>query len=137
MPANDNPYIIPSYGVSGDRLHGWLLESLQEGQAWLKAQAPATEWQSILDLLSVPDTAFIGPARVHYNKAKRLAKELVAALTNFRHEGEVKVEHDQSLYNLSLALTKLDQVWYEDTHAYAPVSYTHLRAHETPEHLVC
>jgi hypothetical protein len=114
----ENPYIIPPYGASGDRIHGWLLEGLQEGQSWLKAQQPATEWQAILDLLSVPDTAFIGRSRVSYNKAKRLAREMVASLTNFRHEGEYKVEHDQALYSQAMALSKLDRAWYTETHVY-------------------
>lgn len=118
MPG-ENPYIIPPYGAASDRVHGWLLESLQEGQSWLRAQQPATEWQAILDLLSVPDTAFVGRSRVGYNKAKRLAKEMVASLTNFRHEGEYKVEHDKNLYAQAQALTKLDQAWYDETHAYA------------------
>src|SRR5678815_2752195 len=41
---------------------------------------------------------------------------------------------DSSIFNIVLQ-TSLDSL--SDTTSYNPVSYTHLRAHETPEHLVC
>lgn len=120
----ENPYIIPPYGSSGPRLHGWLLSALQEGEAWLRAQQPATEWQSIQDLLAVRDPVLgnLGNAqwsRTNYNKSKRIAREMVASLTNFRHEGEFVVEHNQELYDQASALTKLDQAWYENCGGYS------------------
>src|SRR5678816_4954958 len=42
---------------------------------------------------------------------------------------------------VSFAVATLDNAWLwwkaSDPRRYTPVSYTHLRAHETPEHLVC
>lgn len=113
-------YTIPTIGTPGQRLHGWLLEALQEGDAWLRAQQPASEWQAVLDLLAPNDQAFGGLSanRTKYNKSKRVAKEMVASLTNFRHEGEFKVDHDQQLYAQAMALTKLDDAWYSATRAY-------------------
>jgi len=119
MPTNT--YTAPPYGSAASTVHGWFLEALQEGDAWLKAQQPATEWQAVLDLLSVPDRTFGGPlgTRNKFNKSKRIAREMVASLTNFRHEGEYKVDHDQSLYSQAMALTKVDNAWYDGTDAYS------------------
>jgi hypothetical protein len=47
-----------------------------------------------------------------YPKSKRIARELVASLASFRHEGETKVAWDNSLYNIAHLLTDLDVDWY-------------------------
>src|SRR5678815_4089039 len=40
-------------------------------------------------------------------------------------------------YSLPRVQSMKTDAWPLDWHMYSTVSYTHLRAHETPEHLVC
>ena len=89
-------YAIPAFGTSAATVHGYLREALQEGEAWLKTQRPATEWQRVLDALA-PSTATLAlsnQSNTGFNKTKRIARELVASLGNFKYEGDYKVEYD-------------------------------------------
>lgn len=115
MPPSQ--YEIPLYGTPSDRLLGWCLSALQEGEAWLKTQGPSRTWEADLKMLSAPDGAdeIMGMSNTGYNKGKRVARELVASLANFRHEGEFKVTWDQSLYDQAHTLTNLDTNWYRTT----------------------
>jgi hypothetical protein len=112
-------YEIPRLGTATPYLHGWLLEALQEGDAWLAAQRPTIEWAKVLDMLgpSDPTAAVAGLSNTGYNKGKRIARELVAAISNFRHAGEFKVEFDQALFSQAHVLTKLDHAWERRTFA--------------------
>ncbi len=118
--AFDQYRLLPS-SVSAQDRHGQILEFLQEGEAWLSAQRPSTEWESVLDMLG--PSVFQGPSgdglsQTGFNNGKRIAKEIVASLTNFRHEGEIKATWDQDLYNQAIALTKRDKAWFRETHAH-------------------
>ncbi len=114
----DSSYEIPRYGLPGDRLHGWLVEAVAEGEAWLKSQKPTADWDAVRTLLSTTDGTdrVEGLSSVGYNKAKRVARELVASLANFRHEGETKVTWDQSLHDTAQVLTNLDRNLYRTTY---------------------
>lgn len=118
MPTNQ--YEIPRYGIGADTLLGWLLEARQEGEAWLAAQKPATMWAGAVALMDEADKATDSAtmSNTQYPKAKRIARELVASLASFRHEGEVKVLWDNTLYDQAHLLTDLDNDWYERTFAY-------------------
>lgn len=107
-------YEIPTFGTPAPSLLGWLLDAVSEGDAWLKSQQPARNWDAILQLLSADDGEGESKdlSNVGYNKARRVGRELVAALSNFRHEGEYKVAWDQSLYDKAHVLTQLDRHWY-------------------------
>jgi hypothetical protein len=117
MPTSQ--YEIPLYGVPTDRVHGWCLEAVAEGEAWLKVQRPSKDWEAVLAMLSATDGSedVSGMSNTGYNKGKRIARELVASLANFRHEGEFKVTWDQSLYDQAHTLTQLDRNWYRATFA--------------------
>ena len=41
------------------------------------------------------------------------------------------------IYRQGYFIQKITEDGWQETRNYIPVSYTHLRAHETPEHLVC
>jgi hypothetical protein len=113
MPTSD--LTIPPYGTSGDRLLGWCLEAVQEGRAWLQTQTPTKSWAGIRALLSMPDGQqpnVEGLSNTGYNKTKRIARELVASLANFRHAGEFAVTQDQELFDRANLLTRLDANWY-------------------------
>lgn len=114
----NSQYEIPRYGSDGGTIHGWLLEANQEGRAWLTAQKPSTNWDGAVSLMEEGDTAVEASnmSNTVYPKAKRTARELVAALSSFRHEGEFKVLWDNTLYNQAHLLTDLDANWYAATH---------------------
>lgn len=119
MPTSQ--YDIPRYNTPPDYLLGWLLEAVDEGQAWLRTQRPALGWDAALSVLSGDDAgagAIAGLSNLGYNKTKRIARELVAGLTDFRHEGEFKVTWDNRLYDTAHTLTNLDRHWYTYTRAH-------------------
>jgi hypothetical protein len=124
MPTSS--YTMPPYGSPGLQLLGWCLEAVQEGQAWLGAQRPARAWAGVQEMLSdVEGTGTggtISGSNVGYNKGKRIAKELVASLSNFRHVGEFNPvwSKDPRTSDIANTLTKLDANWYLKTRARAP-----------------
>lgn len=118
MPTTDLE--IPLWGSQTSRVHGWCLEAVQEGNAWLQAQSPTKNWQSIRSLLSsvdgggdTPGPNAMGLSMTGYNKTKRIARELVASLANFRHAGEYIPTQDKALYDRAQLLTQLDANWYQ------------------------
>lgn len=112
MPTNQ--YEIPRYGSDANTILGWLLEANQEGRAWQTAQKPASRWQSAQELMDEGDDVAETSAMSNttYPKAKRVARELVASLASFKHEGEFKVLWDNSLYDQAHLLTDLDFNWH-------------------------
>lgn len=112
-------YVMPPYGSTGERIHGWLLEAVQEGQGWLAAQAPSREWAAAAAMLAAdsrgPDSSVM--SNTEYPKAKRIFRELVASLASFQHEGEFKVLWDNRYYDQAHLLTDIDQNWFRSTKA--------------------
>lgn len=115
----DNQYEIPRFGTHPDRVLGWCLDAVSEGEAWLRSQRPSLGWDDALQVLSGDHggDAVPGLSNLGYNKAKSIARELVAGLTDFRHEGEFKVTWDNKLYDTAHTLTNLDRHWYAKTRA--------------------
>lgn len=118
MPATTD-YEIPHVRQPAARVLGWCLEAVQEGEGWLKAQRPAVDWDRALQVLSDSgsDASIDGLSNLGYNKTKRVARELVASLANFRHEGEFKVTWNNQLHDVANTLTNLDRNWYRQTYA--------------------
>lgn len=117
MPTNQ--YIMPAYGSGVHLLHGWLMEARQEGEAWLQAQAPARNYEAAVELMRGDDRATMSSemSNTDYPKTKRIARELVASLSNFRHAGEFDVLWDNALYDQAHLLTQLDEHWADMTFA--------------------
>lgn len=118
MPTTS--YEAPHFSLSADRKLGWFLEAQQEGAAWLNAQGPARDWAGALEILSGPSggdevEGLSGLSSTGYNKTKRTARELVASLSSFRHEGEIKTSWDEALYDRAQMLTNLDKNLYRKT----------------------
>lgn len=120
--AVTSQYEIPAFGTAAPQLLGWLLEANQEGNAWLAAQRPSTQWESVMEMMedqtgSADESSLM--SNTQYPKPKRIARELVASLAGFRHEGEYKVLWDNSKYDQAHVLTDLDRNWYTTTNANA------------------
>jgi hypothetical protein len=113
-------YEIPPYGSSASRLHGWLSDCISEGENWLASQRPSKEWKSIVELLgaNLPDLEAHSLSNTEYNKSLRVARELVAGLGSFRHDGEFKPQSSKDLYDAAHALTLRDRAWNRETHAF-------------------
>lgn len=107
-------YEIPTYGTPTDKLHGWLMEANQQGMAWLGAQKQAATWASAVSMMEEQDLGLESAlmSNTTYPKSKRIARELVASLASFRHEGETKTVWDNTLYDTAHLLTDLDRNWY-------------------------
>ncbi len=118
MPRRQE-YEIPSFGASNDHLHGWLMESVEEAQAWLGTQRQTQTWEMAMELMNSPDPGnyLDNQSNTHYPKIKRMGRELVASLANFRHAGEFKVKWNNELYDTAHILTLLDKNWYNTTFA--------------------
>jgi hypothetical protein len=108
-------YEIPEYGSAGSVLHPWLMEAVAEGDVWLKAQRPSIEWDAITKVLGPAGEAdrVVGQSNTGYNKARRIYRELLASLSNFRHVGEIVPTEDdaQQLFDRAHLLTNLDRNW--------------------------
>lgn len=120
MPTNEHDVVYPFGSVKPSLQHGQLIEFLQEGESWLKAQRPPTEWDAILNMLGPSDssTDLDGQSNTGFANGKRITKEIVASLSNFRYEGEIKTEWDQDLYDQAIALTKRDRAWFKEAHGH-------------------
>lgn len=116
-------YQISPYGTDAKTVHGNLLEFLQDGEGWLKAQKVSAEWDKVMEVLGPSDPAsdLEGESNTGYNKTKRIARELVASLTNFTYEGEFRSDHDKALADRAHLLTKRDRDWFKRTHAHADI----------------
>jgi hypothetical protein len=111
---------MPAIGSDSETTLNWCLEAVQEGQAWLDSQRPTQEWSKVLEMMG-PQTAgaaLEGLSQTGYNLVERNARDIVASLSNFRHDGEFKPRFDKELYNEAHVLTKLDANWYVETNAY-------------------
>lgn len=119
MPTSQ--YEIPQFGTSAPYLHGWLLEAVQEGESWLATQRPTSQWQPLMERFSMDSASDLlsGMSNTIYPKDKRIARELVASLAGFRHEGEFSPVANRDLYPEANVLTKLDEHWNREAHAYS------------------
>src|ERR1019366_2368525 len=119
MPPTSN-YEMPQIGSDLAKTLGWCLEAVQEGNAWLQAQRPTQDWENVLTVLESGSggVPIEGLSNTGYNLVERNFKDIVASLSNFRHEGDFRPRFDQALYGEAHVLTKLDQNWYTETNAY-------------------
>src|ERR1017187_7529278 len=117
--AEDNYSMVP-LGSTADRTLGRLLEFVSEGEAWLQAQRPSRDWESVLAMGDAGDPGddLKGLSNSSYDLVGRNARDIVASLSSFQHAGEFKPRFDSDLYNQAHVLTKLDANWHTETHAH-------------------
>jgi hypothetical protein len=113
-------YELARHGSTDDILLGSLLEMLSESESWLSAQSPSIEWDGVAELLRAanPKNDVKGMSNTGYDLVARNARDIVASLSNFRHELEFKPRFNKTLYNQAHVLTKLDRNWYTETDAH-------------------
>ena len=91
---NDAPeykeWAIPPAAAPDYRIVGWLNESVEEGQAWLKNQRGETDFRRALDVLSGADASIVRSqaadyrSKVNPNRLKRNIQEVVNTLGKLR-----------------------------------------------------
>lgn len=114
----ENAYEIPAFGGTGDKLHGWLIEAVSEGENWLRAQKPASEWNNIMEVLGPlyngSGPGAVGQSQTGYNRVRREFREIVATLSNFRHAGEFNTTDDdaEEMFDRAHMLSNLDEHWW-------------------------
>ena len=79
----------PPAACAEDKIVGYLNESVEEGQAWLRAQRGYKDFRKALDTLSGRDESSALPkadyrSRVNPNRLKRNCREVVGALAKLR-----------------------------------------------------
>jgi hypothetical protein len=114
-----NSYEMPAWGSGGDTILGWMIECVQEGEAWLGTQRPSRDWTQVLDMISTNDPAedLKGLSSCGYDRVSRNARDIVASLSSFTHAGEYRPRFDSELYAAAHVLTNLDKNWHTETHA--------------------
>ena len=123
MPSQ---YEIPAFGTPGDKLLGFCLECVQEGDIWLGSQKPTQEWAGILPVLGAAYGGAASPAgqsSTGYNRVRREFREVVATLANFRHAGEFATTEKDSkeFFDRAHLLTNLDEHWWRVTFAHEQI----------------
>ena len=101
---------------------------MQEGEAWLKAQQPAQEWDKIIPVLG-PEyggggtTPLVGQSNTGFNRVRREYREIVATLSNFKHAGEFTPteEDSQEFFDRAHMLENLDEHWWRTTFAHLQI----------------
>ena len=113
-------YEVPPIGTKSDTILGWYLEALQDGEAWLASQRPTTEWDDVRNMLAPggSEGKVEGLSNLGYSICEHNARDIVASLSDFRHDGEYKPRFDKTLYDRAHVLTKLDRNWYAETRAH-------------------
>lgn len=116
-----NAYEIPAFGGPGDKIHGWMLEAVAEGDIWLRAQKPTQEWDSVMEVLGPlygsGQSPIVGQSNTGYNLVRYDYAQIRATLSNFRHAGEIVPTEDdaQEFFDRAHMLSNLDEHWERTT----------------------
>lgn len=106
---------VPPAAVPESRKIGWLNETIEEGQAWLRAQRGYSDYRKALDVFAGKDTNTrpIAAYRSHLNpnRLKRNVKEVVGTLAKLRPMWGY--HSDNSAYSSAAAMfNKVSRAWY-------------------------
>jgi hypothetical protein len=110
----------PPAAIDESRRLGWLNESVEEGQAWLKSQRGYTDFRKSLDTLSGMDTSVVQTAayrsKLNPNPLKRNVREVIGALAKIRpiwgyHSDNKAYSPQAEMFN------KVTQAWYLESMA--------------------
>lgn len=116
--AGMSNYRAPAASANEDTRVGWLRETVQMGDQWLKGQRA---WRSIADskrLILDGQSAKLTQdvSRVSIPRAKRQVRELVSIMANLRPTASNKTDNPD-LWETANVLNKIDQAWWYNTFA--------------------
>lgn len=109
---------IPSESTPEDRRAGWLRETVQHGEAWLKAQRAYPSIKDSLDMVLNPGIEVIPKEQSHVRipRTKRQIRELVSLMANLRPTATNQTA-DKKLYASAEVANKVDLAWWYNTFA--------------------
>lgn len=111
---------VPPAASSEDRILGFLNESTEEGQIWLRCQRGSGDFRKSLDVLAGRDTSAIKRntyrSTVNPNPLKRNTREVVGALSKLRplwgyHSDNKAFKSEAEMFN------KVTRAWYLESMA--------------------
>ena len=111
---------VPPFAVAESTRLGWLNETVEEGQAWLKSQRGFTDFRKSLDTLSGMDTSTVSAAsyrsKLNPNPLKRNVREVIGALAKLRpmwgyHSDNKAYSEQAEMFNL------VTRAWYLESMA--------------------
>ena len=111
---------VPPSAISEDRRLGWLNESVEEGQSWLKAQRGSNDFQRALNVIAGIDSSGSPAAdyrsRVNPNRLKRNMREVIGALAKLRPAWGY--HSDNSAYtSQATMMNDVTKAWYLESFA--------------------
>lgn len=119
MSINDpSQYIVPHRSKPDDTKLGWLKETVEDGELYLKSQRQWRDIDKSIDILSghADDKLPRGQSTVHLNMVGRDFKEAVAVLSNMRPMWGYKTDNSE-FRDLVTILDKMLLSWYLNTFA--------------------
>ncbi len=116
--AGFSSYRVPAASANEDTKCGWLRETVQLGESWLKGQLAYRSIQEAKALIL--GSRDVGPnaevSRLQIKRAKRQIRELVSIMANLRPTASNKSDNPK-LYDTATALNKIDKAWWFNTFA--------------------
>jgi hypothetical protein len=111
-------YIAPSRLESEDHRLGWLKETEEDGDNYLKSQRSWRDIDSAIDIISghISEKIPRGQSQVSLNMVGRDVQEIIATLSNMRPIWSYKTDN-QDFSGLTEILNKLLMSWYLQTFA--------------------
>jgi len=111
-------YIVPHRSAKDDAKVGWLKETVQDAEVYLKSQRNYRDIDKSIDILSGHgnDRLPKGMSTVHLNMVGRDFKEAVAVLANMRPMWGYKTDNSE-FRDLATILDKMLLSWYLNTFA--------------------
>jgi hypothetical protein len=115
MPSQ---YLVPRQSAKTDDKLGWLRESVEDGESYLKSQRSYRDIDKAIDIIDGRGGERLpkNQSRLHINMAKRDVRESVATLANMRPLWGYKTDNAQ-FKQLTEILNKLLMAWYLGTFA--------------------
>src|SRR5882762_1216488 len=119
MPISSaSQYLAPHRTKDEDHKLGWLRETVEDGENYLKSQRSWKNIDKAIDILSGSGNDKIpkGQSKVHLNMIKRDVREAIAVLANMRPIWAYKTDNSD-FQNLATILNKMLNAWYHQTFA--------------------
>lgn len=109
---------VPPRDARNDVKTEWVMRMIKDGDSYLQAQRWYRDLDRAIDIISSDSNKQPIPrlSHVQYNKAKRIIRERVSALSAFRSPPEFESEYKKEEHDVSI-LNKLMNAWWYRTMA--------------------